>query len=326
MPPPTLTSLDKLRRMLNRGERVTLDRAAETLGVSRRQVRRLLRQLGDQGLHIRESFEDGFKHFWLDPQDRQVDTTLTLSEDELEALTVATLAAQSVLGPTPFDGGLSNAVDALLQHAGDLYSFEPEWQDEIWHFDGGPTSQVDPKAFLTIVRAANENETLQVRYFTASSQQTSERKIDPLCVARQGTSWLLAAYCHQNHEVRDFSVAGMRAVDPTGTYFTRPNGFDPDAHFAGRFHALKGSEQKQVVLDVEPDKAPYFDRKEYHPSQTIREHRNDGSLRVAFEVASLDDIAAFIRSWGPGVRVITPTGLADRIAEEAREMAEAYGG
>ena len=326
MLPTSLTSLDKLHRMLNQGERVTLDRAAETLDVSRRQVRRLLKQLGDQGLHIRESFEDGVKHFRLDPQDRQVDTTITLSEDELEALTVATLAAQSVLGPTPFDGGLSNAVDALLQHAGDLYSFEPEWQDEIWHFDGGPTSQVDPKAFLTIVRAANENETLQVRYFTASSQQTSERKIDPLCVARQGTSWLLAAYCHQNHEVRDFSVAGMRAVDPTGTYFTRPNGFDPDAHFAGRFHALKGSEQKQVVLDVEPDKAPYFDRKEYHPSQTIREHRNDGSLRVAFEVASLDDIAAFIRSWGPGVRVITPTGLADRIAEEAREMAEAYGG
>lgn len=324
MPPATLSSLDKLRNMLNRGERVTLDRAAGSLDVSRRQVRRLLKQLADQDLNIRETFEDGVKHFRLDPQDRQVDTTITLSEDELEALTVATLAAQSVLGPTPFGGGISDAVDTLLQHAGALYSFEPEWQDEIWHFDGGPKSQVDPKAFLTIVRAANENETLQVRYFTASSQQTSERKIDPLCVARQGTSWLLAAYCHQNHEVRDFSLAGMRAVDGTGTYFTHLPDFDPEAHFAGRFHALKGSERQQVVLDVEPDKAPYFRRKEYHASQTIRETRDDGSLRVAFEVASLDDIAAFIRSWGPGVRVVKPAALAERIAEEAREMAAAY--
>jgi len=324
MPPTPLSSLDKLRRMLNRGERVTLDRAAETLDVSRRQIRRLLKQLGDKGLHIRESFEDGVKHFRLDPQDRQVDTTITLSENELEALTVATLAAQSVLGPTPFGGGIGDAVDTLLQHAGALYSFEPEWQDEIWHFDGGPQSQVDPAMFLAVVRAANGNETLQVTYFTASSQRTSERKINPLCVARQGTSWLIAAYCHENQDVRDFSIAGMRDVDPTGTFFTRPPDFDPETHFAGRFHALKGAKRQQVVIDVEPDKAPYFQRKEYHPSQTIRDQRDNGALRVAFEVASLDDIAAFIRSWGPGVRVVSPAELAERIAAEAREMAEAY--
>lgn len=324
MPPASLSSLDQLRHMLNRGERVTLDRASETLSVSRRQVRRLLKQLSNEGLRIQESFTDGVKHFRLDPHDRKVDTTITLSEDELEALTVATLAAQSVLGRTPFGGGIGNAVDTLLQHAGTLFSFEPDWQDEIWHFDEGPQSKIEPKTFLAIVRAANHNETLQVTYFTASTQHTSERKINPLCVAQQGNSWLVAAYCHQSQEIRDFSIAGMRSVEPTGTFFTRPEGFEPEAHFAGRFHALKGSERQEVVIDVEGDKAPYFQRKEYHPSQEIRELSDGDSLRISFEVASLDDIAAFIRSWGPGVRVVSPDSLAERIAEEARQMAKAY--
>jgi len=310
--------------MLNRCERVTLDRASDKIGVSRRQIRRLLNTLVDKDLQIHEAYEDGVKHFRLDPQDRSVDTTLTLSEDELEALTVATLAAQSVLGPTPFDGELQDAVDALLQHAGNLYSFEPDWQNEIWHFDEGPTSQLDPTIFSSIVRATNQSQRLTVTYFAASSQHTSERKLDPLCVARQGTTWLVAAYCHQHQEVRDFSLAGMREVAPTGKFFTRPNGFDAEDHFSGRFHALKGDEHHRVELEINANKAPYFKRKEYHNSQTIVEERDDGTLRVAFDVASLDDIAAFIRSWGPGVRVVSPPGLADRIAQEAREMAEAY--
>ena len=49
MPPSSLTSLDQLRGMLNRGERVTLDRAAEKVGVSRRQVRRLLKTIAEEG-------------------------------------------------------------------------------------------------------------------------------------------------------------------------------------------------------------------------------------------------------------------------------------
>ena len=324
MPPRSLSSLNQLRGMLNRGERVTLDRAAEKVGVSRRQVRRLLKTIVEEGHEIQETFVNGVKHFRLGPHDRRVDTTLTLSEKELEALTVATLAAQSVLGPTPFNGGLQDAVTTLLRHAGDLHSFEPEWQDEVWHFDEGPTSQFEPDIFLTVVRAANEGETLQVTYFTASNQRTTERKINPLCVARQGDTWLCAAYCHENRDVRDFSLAGVRAAEATGTYFSRPPGFDPEDHFADRFHALMGSERKKVVLSVEPDKAPYFQRKQCHPSQTVVDHSEDGSRHVAFDVASLDDIAAFIRSWGPGVRVVSPAQLADRISEEAWKMAKAY--
>jgi len=179
----------------------------------------------------------------------------------VHALTVAALAAQSVLGPTPFENGLETAVEKLLRATGPMMSFEPEWQDQVWHFDEGPTSTVDPEIFLEVLRAANRRETLTVDYFAASSQTRSEdRRIDPLVVAQQGSTWLLAAYCHASQAVLDFALAGLRRVERTGKMFVSPSNFDPEAHFSDRFHALKGNGDHRVVLDVAPDKAPYFDR------------------------------------------------------------------
>jgi len=253
--------IDRLRQMLNRGDTITLQRAADALDVTRRHVRRLLKALAEEGLEIHERREGRVKHFTLAPASRTVNQTVDLQEQEVHALTVAALAAQSVLGPTPFENGLETAVEKLLRATGPMMSFEPEWQDQVWHFDEGPTSTVDPEIFLEVLRAANRRETLAVDYFAASSQTRSEdRRIDPLVVAQQGSTWLLAAYCHASQAVLDFALAGLRRVERTGKMFVSPSNFDPEAHFSDRFHALKGNGDHRVVLDVAPDKAPYFDR------------------------------------------------------------------
>jgi predicted DNA-binding transcriptional regulator YafY len=179
--------------------------------------------------------------------------------------------------------------------------------------------------FWAVVRAANECETLEVDYYSASTgQHSSGRAIDPLVIAEQGESWLVSAYCHRKQEVLDFSLPGIRAAEPTGEYFTRPEGFDSEAHFEERFHALRGEGGHEVILEVEEEKAEYFRRKTYHPSQRVAEREENGGITVTFETSSLDDVAAFIRSWGPGVRVLAPEALAERIAAEARQVAEAY--
>lgn len=311
--------------MLNRGDTITLQRAADALDITRRHVRRLLKQLQAEGLEINERREGRVKHFTLDPASRTVNQTVDLQEQEVHALTVAALAAQSVLGRTPFENGLEMAVEKLLRATGPMMSFEPEWQDQVWHFDEGRTSNVDPEVFLEVVRAANRRETLSIDYFAASSQVRSEnRPIDPLVVAQQGSTWLLAARCHRSQSVLDFALAGIRRVERTGEMFVSPSDFDPDTHFADRFHALKGDGDHCVVIEVAPDKAPYFDRKTYHRSQAILERHDDGRIRVAFEVSSLVDIAAFVRSWGDGVYVVEPEALASSIAREAQALAEAY--
>jgi predicted DNA-binding transcriptional regulator YafY len=321
---PNDSPLDRLRRLLNQGRTVTLDGTSDRLGISRRHLRRLLRQLEDEGLRINERWEEGVKRFSLDPASRTVGGAVDLEEDELYALIVSAFAARSVLGPTPLEDGLASAVETLLAAAGPVYSFEPGWQEEVWHFDEGATSPIDPDRFETIVRAANRCERLDITYFSASSRQETRRRIEPLVIAEQGGSWLLTAYCHRAEDLRDFALPGIRSAEPDGTYFQRPADFDPDEHFSGRFRALKGGGSHRVVLEVAPDKAPYFRRKTYHPTQEINADTGDSHIEVTFEVSSFHDIAAFIRSWGPGVRAVHPPRLAERLKREANEVAASY--
>jgi len=316
---------EKLLDLLNEGREAQLDELSSLLGVTRRHVRRLLNELEEEGQALQERWEGGTKRFSLAPEDRTVPAgQIDLKERELQALTVAASAAQATLRPTPFGNQLQEAVQKLLQASGMIFSFEPSWQPEIWHFDASVSSNVDPEVFWAVARAANECETLAVDYYSASTGQfSSGRHIDPLVIAEQGGSWLLAAYCHEKQEVLDFSIPAIEAAEPTGEYFTHPEGFGPEAYFEDRFHALRGEGKREVTLAVEDDKAEYFRRKTYHPSQVV-EDRAEGGVTVTFETSSLDDVAAFVRSWGPGVKVLSPDELAERIAAEARQVAESY--
>ena len=54
-----------------------------------------------------------------------------------------------------------------------------------------------------------------------------------------------------------------------------------------RFGALAGGTIYPVRLLVEPDRAAYFERKDYHRTQLIEERRADGRLVVSYKVAGL---------------------------------------
>ncbi|MCS3940332.1 putative DNA-binding transcriptional regulator YafY [Salinibacter ruber] len=318
---------ETLRRLLSQGREMTLDEMRRHLDVSRRQVRRLLDALDEEGGGVRERWDDGTKRFSLDPEARSLQSRpIELKERELQALTVAASAAQAILHPTPFDNGLREAVQKLLATAGPTYSFEPEFQEKVWHFETGAASNIEPEVFWTVVQAASRQETLAIDYYSASSgEHSSGRKVDPLVIAEQSGSWLVAAYCHEKQRVLDFSLPAIEAADTTGTGFSRPAEFDRIDHFESRFSALKGEEMKEVVLHVNAGKAEYFERKTYHPSQLEKELES-GDLEVHFKVSNLDDIAAFVRSWGPHVRVRRPESLAERIKSELAETLQAYQG
>jgi predicted DNA-binding transcriptional regulator YafY len=79
-----------------------------------------------------------------------------------------------------------------------------------------------------------------------------------------------------------------------------------------------------VRLLFDADVAEHVKRKVYHPSQELEE-REDGSVELSFEVAGLKDVRAWVRSWGPSVKVLEPERLARDVAADARAMMQRYG-
>jgi predicted DNA-binding transcriptional regulator YafY len=256
-----------------------------------------------------------------------------LSERQTLALLVAAEAARPTLRPTPLAEPLQTVGEHLAERlAPHVTSFDPEVQPQRWHFDSAGASTFEPEVFEVLQRAIREQRSVRMEYVTASTgERHARRRIDPLLLAAAGTSWLVVAYCHKREGVRDFALAGIERVWPcdpaedTGSvYFDPPAGFDAELHFKGRFSAMSGDEAHVVRLLAEPEAARYFRRKRYHPTQQIEEERPDGRAVVSFEASSLKEVAAFVRSWGTGVRVLAPQTLARQMAADARAVAQRY--
>lgn len=329
------SSAEQLLTLLRNGERFTQQEAAERLGISTRQVRRLITGLREQEINIQEERRDRKKEFFLRSGDLRVeDLPIGLSERQVLALVVAAEAARSALHPTPLAEPLSKAVSELLQHiTPHVHTFEPNKERAHWHFGDAPSADLDPDVFETLTTAIDRQQPVAIDYFTASTgTRWEDRIIDPLVLAAPGGSWVCVAYCHMREGLRDFSLAGIERIEPctrggAPDHFERPENFDPEIYFRDRFGATAGEGYHTVRLLVDPERAPYFERKEYHPTQQIEETpkgRADGRMVVSYEVAGLKDVRAWVRSWGPGVKVLAPPELAAMVAEDAAATRAQY--
>ena len=321
-------AIETLRQLLNEGAAPSLDELCALLDITKRHARRLLARLRRNGIPVQERRDGRIKRFYLEPEHRQAAVRgFAFDEEEMLALAVAAEAANAELGSTPLEAPLGRAFDKLLQElAPEAYTFEMEAQHDRWHFGASALSHVDPHVFKTLQQAINDNRSVCIDYHTASTGAFStDRRIDPLQLVRQGSSWLVVAYCHLRQDLRDFSLAGIARIEPGDAFFSSPGDFDPDSYFRDRFNALAGGAIYTVRLLVEPDRAAYFKRKAYHRTQMIEEERDDGRLVVSYEVAGLQEIRSFVQSWGVGVTVLEPPELVARVAEEAKVLAGRYG-
>ena len=284
---------------------------------------------------MQDGWQDGKRAYFLPACEQATEGPFSeLSEREALALLVAAEAARPTLRPTPLAAPLEAIGRRLSERmAPHVTSFDPEVQPQRWHFDAAAASAFDPEVFEVLRTAIEAQQSVRMDYVTASTGERHEaRRIDPLLLAAAGSSWLVAAYCHKREAVRDFALAGIERVwlcEPEeeaagGIYFDPPADFDPELHFKGRFSAVTGSETHVVRLLAGPEAARYFRRKHYHPTQQIEEEHPDGAVVVSYEVAGLEEVRAFVRSWGPGVTVLAPEALAGQVAEDARRVAAAY--
>lgn len=327
--PSHLQLLDLLRK----GHALTQAEMLSRLPIgSKRQARRLVNKLKTAGVAVQEQFRGQEKEYKLPPDEWETTARLDLTEREALALLLAAKAAESGLGAAPLGEDLSEATRSLMEELPrSVTTFEPSALTEHLHFGEAASVEIDPEVFIRLVGALSNRRAIKIDYYSASSDTLYEgRKVDPWGLAVRGDAWLCVAYDHKSGERRDFNLARIEALRPrrpdsNGGDYQIPEDFDLELHFIERFESLDAEEVYEVRLLVEPDAVPYFESKAYHRTQQI--HREEGGperVVVSYEVAGLEEISSFVRSWGPDVKVLHPPKLADRIAEEARQVAERY--
>jgi predicted DNA-binding transcriptional regulator YafY len=322
------TTRDTLLSVLAARPGLTQTGLAARLDLSTRTMRRHLAALERDGLLV-VTPEGAACRYRLRDGAQPAAPLPRLTEDETEALAVATLAARALLASTPLARPLATAAEKLrVASLEDTFSFEPETDDAYWSFDGaagGEPPDADAGVFRALLTAAREQRAVRADYFTASRRAARTRRLGPLGFFVRSGAWLVPCVDLDapGRPVKDFALAGFRAAELLLEHVLPPPGFSMDGYTRDRFAALDGAVET-VRLLASPEAAPYFDRKRYTPTQQVEEVRSDGSAVVSFETSGLDAVAAFVLSWGAKVQALEPAVLVEAVAEAHTRAAALY--
>jgi proteasome accessory factor C len=169
---------------------------------------------------------------------------------------------------------------------------------------------------LEILRgAASRRERLEVEYYSASSEETSTRVIEPEEVFSALGNWYVVAWDPAADAERMFRADRMRTVRTTGDRF-QPRGLTG----AGRPLYSRSEQDIKVGLLLEP---PARWVAEYYEIEKATE-RKGGRLEVVIPTKRLPWLARLVLSLGRDATVLGPPELDEAMHDVARKALSRY--
>lgn len=170
-----------------------------------------------------------------------------------------------------------------------------------------------------LTQAIDRKHTVQMRYYTASRDQTTRREVDPYRLWYMTGGLYLIAYCHNREDVLLFAVERIRSLTVTDHPYQMPLGFDLETYMRDALVVMRGK-QIEVELLFGKSTAPWVKDRIWHSSQRLTPVKQ-GSLKMSLRVADTQEFLGWILSFGSGVQVLKPRSLREKVIEEAKRIA-----
>lgn len=324
----TRNTYTQLLELFHSGKELSYDQAKEELRLlSVRQVQRIIARMKADGIPVRERRDGRKLFFYIDEENREEGIRIVLAEEHLLALAVAAEAARPMLTLTPLGTSLQKALRHLFSYF--PIDIAPVETDDLFSQRGLRSSLatgLSPAVFIAIVHATAQCNSLYIIYSESGSRQWTFRyQIDPYGIVVRNGLWAVVAFCHEKASVQEFAITSIAHVESAEASFNRPDDFDLSTHINSQLRSTGTRTFHHVRLLVENRWASLFYRKAFHPSQYIEEQRDDGRLVVVYKVESLQEISAFVQSWGTDITVLGPEELRTLILQELSESLIRYG-
>lgn len=336
-PSGTYTQGARLLRLydrLHRGDRLNARDVADNLGTTRRTIERdlaeLKRVLGEA--LRREVLPDTRVAYWMPSAERQWSVT------RWQVLAIATGAR--LTGFLSGDRFAPHAAPMVEQMRGSLRPGERmavERLEQKIHVVGrGQKDYLANPALLdrlsTMIDALLLERPVDLRYrspkMKAAGLPGRRLVVHPLCLTlyREGVYFVVEVVEGEWRGPSRILLMLDRVTEATigKERFDLPD-FDPAEFFATAFGIRPGDERHSVVIEVSAWYATYVRERLWHQTQHVEE-RDDGSLRLSFEVGHLQEVVGWVLSMGRHVEALEPPQLRAAIRSELDEMAGRYRG
>ncbi|MDQ1652871.1 MAG: proteasome accessory factor [Cryptosporangiaceae bacterium] len=243
--------------------------------------------------------------------DAGMDRPLRLTADEALALVVALRSLAEVPGVADGDA-VGRALAKVEAAAGDAAGAAGQVAVQ--------TSYQDSAAVKTIRSALENRRALQITYYTAGRDATSERVIDPMRLVLVSGLTYVEAWCRKAGAVRMFRADRIDEITELEERSAPP----PEAVTQDVSTGVFQSSGAQPLVTLRIARAARWIT-EYYPCEDVRDEP-DGRWLVSLRASDLGWARRLVLSLGHDVEVMAPAELAADVRAEAAAALAAYEG
>jgi proteasome accessory factor C len=184
--------------------------------------------------------------------------------------------------------------------------------------DGVSVGLEEAAGLETIREALLRDRRVRIVYQARSTEQTTERTVDPWAVFLASGRWYLAGWCHNVEDERVFRVDRMQSVTLLDEQARAPDDVDLSRYASPDF---QGDNAQTVVLEVAPEAGWVVD---HYPIASKEPAGEEGWVRIRLNAGGTAWIERLLLSLGGRARVVEPQDLAVRVRELACTLAARY--
>jgi proteasome accessory factor C len=239
---------------------------------------------------------------------------LRFTSAELSGLYLACEAVRKLSGP-PASSALTSAMDKI---AGVLEegSVPREVVQDSVEFRP-PTPWLEIVAELS--RACEQRRVVEMEYYTYGRDEITRRLVHPLSLEFGMGNWYLRAWDRRNKEIRVFRVDRIKDMEVTAGEFEPPPEEEAEGASPGVYGVAGGE------IEVRLRFSPALARRAAEKPIFSRTEMVKGRLVCTVHTDNLSWLEREILGFGPGVEVLSPPELKERLRARLLSMLSFYG-
>ena len=160
-----------------------------------------------------------------------------------------------------------------------------------------------------------QDHVLKLHYHSFSSDELTERKVEPYYLVFYGNDWHLVGYCRLREGMRDFRAGRIREAELLAERFDRPESIEFE-------HEHNEREPEEVRVWIEASTVPWARETRVYGFQ--REEPAEGGVVFVYRAHDLRRLLPWLLSWGASARVLSPPDVVARVRDEAETLAQRY--
>jgi len=185
------------------------------------------------------------------------------------------------------------------------------------------TSKADVKTFELMSQAIRRRLEVTLGYQKPGTTRREMRRVQPCHLANIQNLWYAICFDPTKQDFRRFALPRIKSLKLETTRFDRPDGFSPEKYLANAFGAFGGTGEVDVTIQFDAFAATYVRERSWHPSEEFKVMPK-GGVQLSMRVPRLEEVEAWVLSWGAHARVVAPPELAVAVRNAGAAIAKIY--